>query len=164
MEHNTQALYGEIIKNKTIAGFKLTETAYSGGLRIARHAHDFAYFCYVLQGHFMESYDRQPRACNPSSLIFHPPQESHADEFCAATKCFNLQLSNAFWEQTLASAALTEKPADVDASVSRQIAAKIYQEFRYTDELSSLIVEGLMFELWGESLRCAKSRLTRHPP
>src|SRR5262245_24099807 len=127
MEHNSQALYGNIIKNQTIAGFILTETAYDAGLQIAKHSHDFAYFCFVLQGGFTECYEQQTRTCNPFSLIFHPPQETHSDEFCAPTKCFNLQLSSSFLEQTFPYSAFTEKPTDFGASVSRQIAAKIYK-------------------------------------
>ena len=164
MERNSQALYGTIIKNQTIAGFILTETAYHVGLHISKHSHEFAYFCFVLQGGFTERCEQQTRICNPFSLIFHPPQERHADEFNAPTKCFNLQLSRSFLEQTSPYSAFTGKPADFGVSVSKQIAAKIYKEFRHTDELSSLIVEGLMFELWGESLRFSKNNLTCHPP
>ena len=139
MKYNSQVLHGSIIKNKTIAGFKLTETAYDAGLQISTHSHDFAYFCFVLQGNFNEHYKRQTRSCSSFSLIFHPQEEPHSDEFLAATKCFNLQLSNSFLERTLQYAAFAETPTNFGKDISRQIAAKIYKEFRLTDELSSLL-------------------------
>jgi len=164
MKHNSQILHGNVIKNKTIAGFKLIETAYHAGLQISTHSHDFAYFCFVLQGNFNEHYARQTRSCSSFSLIFHPPQEKHSDEFLAATKCFNLQLSNSFLERTVQYPAFAEMPTNFDKGISRQIAAKIYKEFRFTDELSSLIVEGLMFELLGEALRYSRNNSKANPP
>lgn len=164
MKDNTRVLHGSIVKDKTIAGFKLTETAYDAGLEIPAHRHDFAYFCFVLRGGFNESYARRNRFCNSLSLIFHPPQETHSDEFYAATKCFNLQLSDAFLERSLRYPAFTETPGDLGGSVPRQIAAKIYKEFRSTDELSPIIVEGLMFELLGETLRRSKNETKADSP
>jgi AraC family transcriptional regulator len=164
MKYDSQILHGNIIKNKTISGFKLTETAYDAGLQIPAHSHDFAYFCFVLRGDFNERCERQTRACSPFSLIFHPPQETHSDEFYTAAKCFNLQLSDSFLERTVQYPALTETPGNFGRGLSRQIAAKIYKEFRYTDELSPLVVEGLMFELLGETLRCSKNNPKANPP
>lgn len=164
MKRNSQILHGSIIKNKTIAGFKLTETAYHAGLRISTHSHDFAYFCFVLRGNFNERYERRTRSCNSFSLIFHPPQETHSDEFHRATKCFNLQLSDSFIERVAQCSTLTGTPTDFDNGVSRPIAAKIYKEFYSTDELSELIVEGLMFELLGETLRSFNNNSQANAP
>lgn len=162
MKYNFQVLHGSIIRNKMIAGFALTETAYDAGLQIPVHRHDFAYFCFVLQGGFNESYEKRNQSCNPLSLVFHPPQEAHSDKFYVATKCFNLQLSDSFLERT--ARLLAETPVDSGGAVSSRIAAKIYKEFRHTDELSSLIVEGLMLELVGEAVRCAKNSHRAKPP
>jgi len=164
MKYNSLVLHGSIIKNKTIAGFALTETAYDAGMQIPAHRHDFAYFCFVLQGGFNESYERRNRSCNPFSLVFHPPHEAHSDDFYADTKCFNLQLSNSFLERTAQYFTLAETPTDFGESVSSRIAAKIYKEFRLTDELSALIVEGLMFELLGEAVRNSKNNHRAKPP
>lgn len=164
MKYNSQVLHGNIVKNKTIAGFKLTETAYDAGLQIPPHSHDFAYFCFVLQGDFNERRERQSRICNSFSLIFHQRQETHSDEFYAATKCFNLRLSNSFLERTAQYFALMETQTDFGEAVSSRIAAKIYKEFRYTDELSPLIVEGLMSELLGETVRGSKNIRQAKPP
>ncbi len=164
MKYNSQTLHGSLVKNKTIAGFALTETAYAAGLQIPAHRHDFAYFCFVLQGGFHESYERRNRSCHPLSLVFHPAQEAHSDKFYVATKCFNLQLSDSFLERTARYFALAETPTDFGEAVSSRIATKIYQEFRYTDEWSSLIVEGLMFELLGEAVRSSKNNYQAKPP
>lgn len=158
MKLNSQVLHGSIVENKTIAGFQFSETAYDAGRRIAAHSHDFAYFCFVLRGHFDERCERRTRACRPLSLIFHPPHETHSDRFRSRTKCFNLQLSDSFFARTVQySATINETPIDFGAGAASRIAAKIYREFRATDELSALVVEGLMFELLGDTLRRAKN-------
>lgn len=164
MKRSFQFLHGSVVKDKTIAGFKLTETAYDAGLQISAHSHDFAYFCFVLRGNFNERYERQSRSCSRFSLIFHPPQETHSDEFHRTTKCFNLQLSEAFAERARQYSPVAETPTDFDQTVPKQIAAKIYKEFRFTDELSALVVEGLMFELLGETLRSVKKNRKAVPP
>jgi AraC family transcriptional regulator len=164
MKYNYQVLHGNIIKNTIIAGFALTETAYEPGLQIPAHRHDFAYFCFVLQGGFNEGYEKRNRSCYPFSLIFHQPQEAHSNNFYAATRCFNLQLSDSFLELTTRYFASAETPTDFGGVVSSRIAAKIYKEFRCTDELSSLIVEGLMFELLGEAVRRSKNSHQAKPP
>jgi AraC family transcriptional regulator len=157
MKYNYQVLHGNIIRNKTIGGLTLTESAYDAGLQIPSHRHDFAYFCFVLQGSFDESYEKRQRSCCSFSLIFHPLQEAHSDKFYAATKCFNLQLSSSFLELTSRHFSLVDIPIDLGQTVSRRVVTKIYKEFRCTDELSSLIVEGLMSELLGEAIRYSKN-------
>jgi AraC family transcriptional regulator len=162
MKYNFQVLYGNIVKSKTISELKLTETAYNSGLQLSAHSHDFAYFCFVLRGNFSENYEKQTRSCKPFSLIFHPSQETHSDEFLSATRCFNLQINDSFLERIRQYSKFTETPVEINGGSSKQVVAKIYKEFCYTDEMSSLVVEGLMFELLGEAIRFSKVKL--NPP
>ncbi len=164
MKYNYQVLYGNIIKSKTISELKLTETAYNSGLQLSAHSHNFAYFCFVLQGNFSERYEKRIRSCKPFSLIFHPLQETHSDKFYTATKCFNLQINDSFLERIRQYSKFTESPTEFVGGSSKQIVTKIYKEFCYTDELSSLVVEGLMCELLGEAVRFSNGNLKLNAP
>lgn len=155
MKQKSRLLHGSIVKSTTIAGFALSETAYLANSQIPTHSHDFAYFCFVLRGDFDENYEKKIRACRSASLIFHPPLETHSDRFYAASRCFNLQLDDLFFERAGRFTGFGEILAERRGGLTSQIAAKVYKEFCQTDELSPLVVEGLMLELLGEFLRSA---------
>lgn len=164
MKHKSQLLHGSIIKNTTIAGFALSETAYQANSQIPTHSHDFAYFCFVLRGDFDEIYGKKARFCRSASLIFHPPFEAHSDQFHTAAICFNLQLDDLLFERVGQFAPYEESSTEREGVLTSQIAAKVYREFCQTDELSPLVVEGLMLELLGNFLRLAKNQSKRKPP
>lgn len=164
MKHKPRLLHGSIIKNTTIAGFGLSETAYPGDSQISLHSHDFAYFCFVLKGSFDEIYKKTTCACRSGSLIFHPPFETHSDRFHTAARCFNLQLDDLFFERAGRFSGFGKTSAERGSGFTSRIAAKVYREFCLTDELSPLVVEGLMLELLGEFLRFADNKTKSQPP
>ena len=62
-------------------GFNLTESIYQPKLRMPRHTHEAASFSLVLQGAYTENYEQKSRFCQPSTIVIHPPQESHSVAF-----------------------------------------------------------------------------------
>src|ERR1700687_3257212 len=99
MKHLSGCLYGDILGNTSIAGFTLTETAYVPSLKLPKHSHEQAYFCFVLGGSFTEVYGEHSRSCRPSTLIFHPAGETHSDRFHTSARCFNIQLDRHWLEK-----------------------------------------------------------------
>ena len=73
--------YGETLRNRKIASFELSERVYSPGYQTPKHTHNQALFCFVMQGHYTESYGGKTRECTSSTLLFHPPGELHAEHF-----------------------------------------------------------------------------------
>jgi len=63
MKHLSGYPYGETLRNISVPGFTLTETAYNSTLKLPKHSHEQAYFCFVLGGSFTESYGRRSRSC-----------------------------------------------------------------------------------------------------
>lgn len=161
MKHRLDSLYGTVIRSDVVAGFTLTETAYTPSLQLSRHFHQSAYFCFVLQGSFTESYEHQSRACGPSTLIFHPSGERHADHFHTATRCFNLLMDARWVERARQHSEIVDSPTDFHGGFLAKLATRLYKEFRQMDELSPLIIEGLTIQVLGEA---ARSSLKRHRP
>ncbi|HWT03104.1 MAG TPA: AraC family transcriptional regulator [Pyrinomonadaceae bacterium] len=145
--------YGTLLKTSVVAGLTLTETAYSPNLQLPRHSHQSTYFCLVLQGSFTELYERGSRPCSPATLIFHPAGERHSDLFHTPARCFNLFMSLHWLERVRQHSTVEYGPADFGSGLFTHLAMKIYREFRQTDEVSPLIVEGLMLEILGEAAR-----------
>jgi len=154
MKYDSQILHGNIVKNKTIAEFKLTETAYDAGLQIPAHSHDFAYFCFVLRGDFNERCERQTRACSPFSLIFHPPQESHAVDFENDVRILSVQFDFNRYAQIRELSTILDESLSHRSETIAWLGNRIHREFRRMDSFSGLSIEGLVLELLAEASRC----------
>lgn len=164
MKHLSGSLYGDILGNTSIAGFTLTETAYLPSLKLPRHSHEQAYFCFVLRGSFTEVYGEHSRSGRPSTLIFHPAGEIHSDHFHTTSRCFNIQMNTRWLERAQQPARIINTPADFCGGQLVNLAARLYREFRQLDEFSGLAVEGLALEIIAEASRGSLKEPGRTPP
>ncbi len=142
-----------IQKKLSINGFMLSEALYPPSLKQPRHTHSEASFSFVLAGNYIENYGRQEQTRQPSTIVFHPPQESHAVDFQSGARILSVQFDSERF------AYIRERSVVLDASTSSQTEAiawlgnKIYQEFRRMDSASALAIEGLIFEILAEAIR-----------
>jgi AraC family transcriptional regulator len=164
MKHLSGSLYGDILGNTSIAGFTLTETAYVRSLKLPKHSHEQAYFCFVLGGSFTEVYGEHSRSGRPSTLIFHPAGEIHSDHFHTTSRCFNIQMNTRWLERAQQPSRTIDTPADFCGGQLANLAARLYREFRQLDEFSGLAVEGLALEIMAEASRCSLKEPGRTPP
>jgi AraC family transcriptional regulator len=157
-------LYGKVVRKNLVAGLTLSETSYAGDLKLPKHAHEEAYFCFVLKGEYTENYGRRSRSCTPSMLIFHPSNETHSDQFYVAARCFNIQM-NARWQERARQYSLSlNHPADFRGGLLLQLAMRLYHEFHNGDASSPLVVEGIALEMIGEACRPSTSQAASLAP
>jgi len=153
--------YGSVLKRAGIAGFLFTETIYPPGLKIAKHSHEYPYFCYVRQGVFSETNSRRTRSCKPSTLIFHPPQDRHSNAFHhGVSHCFNIQIEHHWLDRAREQAVVLNEPFDFRGGLIASLVARLHHEFHHLDAVSSLAIEGLMLEVVAEAAR----QHVRHSP
>lgn len=165
MKFSSGYFHGNTLKNCSTAGIKLSETTYASALKLAPHSHEAAYFCYVLQGDFTETYgSRRSRSCRKSSLVFHPADETHSDYFHTTARCFNIQINDGWFSRVRADSNLINAPADFLNPHLSFLAARLYREFHEFDEFSSLVIEGLTIELLAETSRCRARKSKISPP
>ena len=161
---NSGHLYGEVLKSHHVAGLSLAETAYSSSLRLPRHSHGRAYISLVLQGSYTETYGTRTRICKPSTVIFHPPDEVHADLFhSAGGRCFNIHVDHDWLNHVREYAATLDCPADFYGGSLYWLTTRLYHEFRELDELAPLAIEGLMLEIIAEASRAGKPTDCKSP-
>jgi AraC family transcriptional regulator len=156
--------YGDTLSKNSVAGLTLTETVYHSNLKLPQHSHEQAYFCLVLKGTYTESYGRQARTCKTATLIYHPADEPHADHFHTDSRCFNIQMNEAWVERMREHCLSLGEPKEFHGGVLPHLAIRLYDEFRKADEVSSLIVEGLALEMMGEAHRDSSTMSHRVPP
>jgi len=153
-----------IQKKHAIAGFTLSEALYPPKLTQPRHTHSLASFSFVLSGNYIENYGKQAATRQPSTVIFHPPQESHAVDFQNGARILSVQIDS----QRLAY--IREHSIVFDASASCRtetvnwLGHRIYQEFRQPDASSTLAIEGLIFEILAEASRSKAAASERKSP
>jgi AraC family transcriptional regulator len=149
IEHN-----GEIIDSKQIAGFYLTETVYAPNVKVPRHSHRHACFCFVLEGTYRELYRRKAIECRPSNLIFRPAEEVHADHFGAlSVRCFIIEIEPEWLARLRERSIRVEGPASFHAHSLAWLAMRLRNESRQADDFTSLTVEGLILEVVAEVAR-----------
>ena len=164
MKSLSGCLYGDILGVSSVAGFTLTETVYASSLKLPKHSHEQAYFCFVIDGSFTEVYGKRTRDRRPSTLVFHPAGETHSDHFHTRARCFNLQMGNRWTERAEQLSRIIDTPADFYGGRLAHLTARLYREFREPDEFSALVVEGLTLEIIAEVSRRSVNESERTPP
>lgn len=146
--------YGETLKVQKVAGFGLTEAIYPPHYKIPQHSHERPYFGLVLLGEYTETYGNNSRTCTPSTLVFHPSDERHSQNFYGKqTHLFRIEVCPNWLDQISKRVPIQNKAADFHENPACQLATRLYYEFRDMDEVSPLVIEGLALEIIGEVSR-----------
>lgn len=136
------------------AGLRLTEMVYSPNLRNPRHAHEYAYIGITLRGNSTQRCENQVRSSRPWTVMFHPAGEVHSDQFHeSGAHEFNIEIAPDKLEPMRRCSLRVDVPMDLNGGKAGWVAARLYREFRFMDDLSRVAIEGLTIELMAEILR-----------
>jgi AraC family transcriptional regulator len=151
----SESFGGQTLMSREIGGLLFVENSYLSGMKLSTHRHHNAYFCLVRQGGFSETSGGKSQRHRSSTLIFHPPNESHSDHFGKeGGRCFNIQLSSDWLNRFRARHAAFETPAHYREGILVQLATRLYHECKdIDDDISSIVIEGLALEIIGEAAR-----------
>jgi hypothetical protein len=129
MKSNLETLHGEVIKRASLGGLTLTESVYRANQNLPRHAHPADNFCFILEGNLTEFYHRKSLVCNPATLIFQPAGETHADEFHASARCFNIEPDVLWLGRIRQNSPVLDSPTAFRDGFVAQIVRRLYKEF-----------------------------------
>jgi AraC family transcriptional regulator len=142
------------LKSRELGGLGILESLYPAKLRQPRHTHTLASFSFVLAGSYLETYGSQSQKRQPSTIVFHPPHESHAVEYQSEpVRILSVQMDS------LRLTYLRERSLVFDSRVSGRtetidwLGHRLYREFHHDDDVSALALEGLVFEILAEAAR-----------
>ena len=145
---------GQVLTRQRFEGILLTETRHQQSGWLPMHAHQNAYFCFVRRGHFAERYGTRERLCKPSMLVFHPPEEQHAESIQSqCSTSFNIELEPRWLQWATSFSTVPLEPCEVQGGEQANVALKLQREFAQTDTASPLAVQGLTLELLAGLLR-----------
>ena len=158
-------LYGENVRSHKVAHFALSERFYPPRFETPKHSHKQALFAFVIQGNYTETYGRHTRECKPSTLLFHPAEELHAEHFHdSGGHSFIIEIEPLWLERLREHGSVPAPAAGFKWGMTELVARRLYKEFVQLDEFSDLIIEGLMLELMGEAARSSTVSESNHPP
>ena len=158
-------LYGEHVRSHKVAHFALSERFYPPRFETPKHSHKQALFAFVIQGNYTETYGTHTRECKASTLLFHPPEELHAEHFHdSGGHTFIIEIESLWLERLRQNGSVRAPSAGFKCGMTELVARRLYKEFLQLDEFSDLIIEGLMLELMGEAARSSTVSEFSHPP
>lgn len=153
------------VRSCGIAGFVLSEATYPPNHSLPRHSHERSCFMSVLRGSVTETYSSKRLTGKPSTLIFRPSGEIHSDYFHnAGGRVFLIEIEPWWLERVGPHFASADDSVGLNCEFLSSLSKRLYQEFRQMDEVSSLVIEGLMLEMVGEVSRYTNRSTTRKPP
>ena len=146
--------YGEILKRCEVSGFTFSESLYPPHAKISPHSHSHSYLCILLRGSYRETYDRRIRECRPSTVVFHPVGEVHADHFLdSGGRIFRFEISQDWLDQAREYTVGLCQPSEFSGGAVSWLGVRLYREFYEIDCHSPLVIEGLAIEIIGEVAR-----------
>src|SRR5262245_48855439 len=124
--------YGTVVRRLDLGHILLAETRHPAGARIPPHAHRNAYFCFVQQGGYVETFGPHSRDCGPLTVSFHTPDETHSEHITGSdVRSFNVEVSAEWLGRVQEMAPVLRDPFDCRGGPAAWLAARLYQEFRW---------------------------------
>ena len=128
------------------------------------HSHELAHFCLVVSGHYHERIGTCDFERRPNSLVYYPPDVSHAEGHLTAGRHFLIEVGNPELSRVREYGARLDAPTKLDHGKSNWLATRLYREFSERDKFSKLVLESMATELLVEVSRHASTTLESGPP
>jgi AraC family transcriptional regulator len=154
--------YGEISNNKKISSTVLSEVSHKRSVDIPTHSHELAFFSFLLDGSYSETYGGKSFSYRPMTIWWHRPGVLHKDEVGKrGAHFFTIEIQPQY---LLRLQEIMKLPEDFYVQNDRLTwsACRLYREFKNWQIGSELIAEGIMLEMLGFSSQ--RQRLTRTRP
>jgi AraC family transcriptional regulator len=156
--------YGQVLEARPWNGLALSEISYTPEFTIPLHSHSHSLICLVLNGEFTERFGKRERVCSASTLTFHPEDEVHGETIHrGGARLFSIGLVTSWMERVSQHRRCLTDSLACQGGTTLSLGHRVYQEFRYPDEFSPLVVEGLVMELLATLMRKTKAE-PRRPP
>jgi AraC family transcriptional regulator len=157
--------FGRTQRSLEVAGLTFAESVYAANLSIPLHAHANAFLYFVIEGMYDETCGRETRSGGPSTLVFHPAEEPHANRWHeTGGRVFHIDISRVRADAIREHGPSLDRPADFRAGVAPWLAGRLYREYCRPDGASSLAMEGLVLEIMAEVSRHRVPDAERTPP
>lgn len=139
--------YGETLRRNRSDRFTVSEVRFPGDFHIPAHSHERPIVNFILAGAYTEIWERERRECHSAETLFHPAGLVHSERFSpSGARClaieFDPQHLGLDEDMTMPSGHAVFPPGRW-----AWISSRLLRELRVEDDLSPLVVEGLLLVL-----------------
>jgi AraC family transcriptional regulator len=131
---------------------RFEEVNYTGGFFLPVHAHQAAFLDLCLEGTIQNCWEKN-FIRGASTLDFMPAGAPHSSCFTESARTFQIVMNPYWLERIQQVAPLGQTLTHYEEGAAVCIAARLYREFQRLDNVSPLVMEGLLLELLAEMLR-----------
>lgn len=159
----TGEFHGARRETRRIGDLIFAETEYDPGHRLPLHAHEEPFFSLLLRGSFREELERGTRDCVPTSLVYYPEHEPHAEAFDGSGgRAFNVELGRGWLSDLRAQGVCQpDRSMETRASSLNWLATRLYRDFTQEEDTPDVALEETVLEMLAEMAKLA--RLGREP-
>lgn len=164
MSNNLKAgeYYGKVSNNQRIPSSVLLEVVHSQRVDLPKHSHELAFFSFLLNGSYSETYGKKSFSYRPMTIWWHRPGIMHKDVIGnTGGHFFNIEIQPQYLEQLQQTLKLPEDFYVQNNSLI-WLVCRLYHEFKNWQIGSELIAEGITLEMLGYSAQ--RQFLTNNRP
>lgn len=148
LQLNPGRFYGEVLGEYRQRGLILSELRHERARQLPNHAHELAYFCFLLNGGYSEQFGKKTINYKPMTIMFHPPGTVHSDRIeHGGGRFFSIELQPSWLERIHEYAGRTNTSTDLHGGELVWLASRLYREYKQLDACASLAIEGLVLEM-----------------
>jgi AraC family transcriptional regulator len=144
---------GTVLSRRALTVCNVLESTYPAGLTLPRHMHSRAYFSFVLEGSYTESYGGGSDQCGAGIVRFLAAGTAHSNSYPDGARCLLIEVDPDCMARVNGHGRAIERSGELSSPKAAWIARRLYSEFRERDSVSSLAMEGLVLELIAEQAR-----------
>lgn len=156
--------YPRCVASCNYNGLRFEQIHCAVGYRIPTHSHDVAFLDLCVEGTIQEFWGKRTFQRGPATLNFLPIGAPHSNYCEQGTKTFQIVLPSTWIERVAQGVPLVNTLTSYPNGLPTLIALRLYREFQRRDNLSPLIMEGMLLELFGEMARDTPNRMENACP
>lgn len=146
--------HGRVLKDLSTTQFRIVERLYRPNLQVPSHRHTDAHLVITLRGKYVQRSDRVDAELTPWSVSFYPAGESHSASYSSmGARSLHIEISPEALSRVREASPALDGPVICQEDRAASIAGAIYREFRASHATSSLVLDGLILQLFGEISR-----------
>jgi len=144
---------GELLRERVIGPFTVSEEYYPEGTVLPKHAHRNAFITFIIEGSVRETYGSGVATYRAGALRFLPAGEVHENRFETNVRCIHIQIDPQVLARFEKQSPMAHKACELNGPAATWIANRLYAEFSRTDNASEVAIEGLILEIFAEAAR-----------
>jgi AraC-like DNA-binding protein len=145
-------------------GLRFEEVVYPAGLWMPAHTHEQVFLDLCLEGTIQEAWGTQRFARGPATMTLMPAGAPHGTHFPGEARTFQIVLEAPWLERIRQVSEPVERLTCYENGLPTWIAARMHREFQRRDNLSPLVLEGMLLELLAETTRESSGGAERQSP